>query len=285
MLFSGREHDKPENHDNPAFLIKISDSYVIDEDYVHNGVKETKHKKMYNFLYIPIVANDIAGIIDIIKEFFHEYIEMVDHSSYIVRPESSRRLRHFDLYQSLIARIASEGIYKSSPSLLIDLSHKTNASLIFEKAINGEDIKISIKSYVIEYLYSTWCSFNSLELNGLEAGELNIAAKDIWEFISSNIWKPDSVTGRDTDFESFKKKFIKAKDYLKTAFIKKKLDKYISNIYDYLPVKAYPKIAGPISYRIAIKDIKVKEIVDGRVQTKPFGESVIYQRINNFYNS
>lgn len=279
MLFSGRENDVPSDHNSPAFLIKISDSFIIDDNYVHNGRKETKYKKMYNFLYLPIVANGISGIIDTAKNFFQEYVDIVDQSAYIVQPESSKRLRHFDLYQSLIARIAKEGIVKSSPRLILDLTYEDNETLIFEKAINGNDVIISIKSYITEYMFALWCSANANELERMDSTELRAAAKDVWEFIDSEL----NGDHAKADYQSFKDNFSRSCYNIGQSFKRKKLPQYVTNINDYIPIKINTKEDGPMFYRIATRDIEVVEKNKGTICRQSLENSDILQRINNYF--
>jgi len=276
MLFSGRKKDIPSEHGSPAFLIKVSDSYAVEENFTVNGKKEAKQRKYYNFLYLPIVADGISGIIDTAKGFFQNYIDMVDLSSYMVRPESSMRLRHFDLYQSLIARIAREGIVKASPRLILDLSHRTNETLIFEKANDGMDVTVPLKSYVIEYLYALWCTAKADKLADLDSVEFNIAAKDIWFFIHTYL--KNSNIDRDAGYESFKNGFSKKINYLTTSFKDRKLKDFVANLGDYLPKKTSSKDTGPATYRIAARDIHVKE----RIGDTPcsFEKSAIYRALS-----
>ena len=276
MLFSGRENEISSDHDTPAFLIKISDSYVIDENYIHNGKKETKHCKMYNFLYLPIVANGISGIINTAKDFFQKYIDMVDKSSYIVCPESSKRIRHFDLYQSLIAKIAKEGIIKTSPSLVIDISKKYKESLIFEGANDGKDICVPIGTYIVEYIFSIWCSENASVLEGRDPNELRRIAKLIWGHIELKLGNRGS-----DDYLSFKKEFSRNSYNIGQSLKRKKLSQYVTDINDYIPIKIKTKEDGPIYYRISTHNIK---IIDEDNVKKTLSKATIMQSINKCFD-
>lgn len=271
LLFSGRDNDIPSDHDSPAFLIKICDSYIIDK-------KENKRKKIYSFLYLPIFAKGISGIIDTAKDFFQQYIDMVDQSAYIVCPESSKRLRHFDLYQSLISRIATDGLVKSSPHLILDLTHKTNECLILEKAINGKSVSITLKTYITEFIFALWCTANAAELEKMHPIELRIASKDVWEFINSLY--PDLKKTPPT-YDDFVANFSHFCYNLGQSYERKKLDKYVSNINDYKPLKPSNKEDGPIYYRIAARDIDVIEGIGGRPVS--FEESELFKSINSFF--
>ena len=195
----------------------------------------------------------------------------MDLSSYIVRPETSKRLRHFDLYQSLIARIAREGIVKANPRLILDLSHRTNEALIFEKANDGKDVTVPLKSYVIEYLYVLWCTAKADKLADLDKSEFNIAAKDIWLFIYSKL--KDENIDLHIEYELFKKGFSKKINYLSTSFSGRKLNELVADIGNYLPHKTSSKDTGPASYRIAARDIWVIEKIGGK--PCPFEKSSI----------
>lgn len=276
ILFSGRENDISSDHDAPAFLIKISDSYVIDENYLHNGKKETKHSKMYNFLYLPIVANGISGIIDTAKDFFQKYIDMVDKSSYIVCPESSKRIRHFDLYQSLIAKIAKEGIIKTSPSMVLDISKKYRESLLFEGANDGKDIRIPISTYIVDYIFSVWCSENASVLEGMTPNELRGIAKLIWGHIVLKLGN----RGAD-DYQSFKKEFSRNCYNIGQSLKRNKLQQYVTDINDYIPIKIKTREDGPIYYRISTHNIK---IIDEDNVKKSLFEAPIILSINKCFD-
>ena len=282
MLFSGREDDVSTDHDTPAFLIKISDSYVINEKYIHNGNKETKHSKMYNFLYLPIVADGISGIIDTAKNFFQNYIDMVDKTIYPVCPEPTKRLRHFDLYQSLIARIAKEGVVKASPSITLDISHKDEEKLLFEKAIEGEDVFVPLKSYIIEYTFALWCTEKATMLECMKPSDVRLVSKEIWSFIK-NEFKGE----RSDDYITFKKEYSRNCYNIRQSLMRKRLSHYVCNINDYFPIKTTTSDDGPAYYRIATRGIRVIENLnfsdDSPRKGVLFAESSICQKINDLF--
>lgn len=137
MLFKNRIKDNLDDHDQPGLMIKINDSYV-------------NRKKYYNFIYIPFLNSGISAIINTAKNFFLKYQEKVSHTSYLVTPELPNRLRHFDLYTTILDYRIRNG-QKIQSSLTIDLN---------KMCITFNELNISIKMdmLIVDYLYLVWKS-------------------------------------------------------------------------------------------------------------------------------
>ena len=138
MLFSNREKDSLEDHSEPGIIIKICDSFVAGEKY-------------YDFIYLPIMSDGISAIINTIKEFFHNYQSKVSYSSYLVTPELPNRLRHFDLYSTLLRYRIKNG-EKVHSRVTIDFY---NEVLYF----NDIDYKLKLNSLIVDYLFIAWQSY------------------------------------------------------------------------------------------------------------------------------
>lgn len=137
MLFKNRIKDNLDDHDQPGLMIKINDSYV-------------NRKKYYNFIYIPFLSNGISAIINTAKNFFLKYQEKVSLTSYLVTPELPNRLRHFDLYMTILDYRIRNG-EKIQSSLTIDLN---KMCIIF----NELDISVKMDMLIVDYLYLAWKS-------------------------------------------------------------------------------------------------------------------------------
>ena len=261
MLFSGRKDDSIDDHNQPAFLIKVSDSFVMSEIKTKGGDVESMSKKYYNFLYLPVVANGISGIIDTVKDFFQCYIDKVDRATCIVNPEPNSRLRHFDLYQSIIARLAKEGVHKCMPDVIID---RFNERLIFKAVQDGQDISVDFKSYIAEYLFVLWWTQQEAENLQYEREEGcsiddNLALMRIREILN----KEDKDTASD---------FRKLPGHIKNLFEKKDLHHLLDNMKLYIP--CHNKTGkGPRAYRLGYKSIRMREMVDHRLVDLDFKDS------------
>lgn len=264
ILFSGREHDSVDDHNEPAFLIKVCDSFVMSEVKTKGGDKESLSKKHYNFLYIPVVANGISGIIDTVKDFFQKYIDKVDRATCLVNPEPNHRLRHFDLYQSLIARIAREGIYRSMPEVVLD---RFNEELVFKSVLDGKDIRIDIKSDIAEYLFVLWWTQHEKESIPIFEAEYGpIDENYVLVFIRQILNKEvrESLSYRDT--------FRHLPDHIRSIFKRKGLNHLLDNMEIYIP-RHNRTDHGPRAYRLGFKDIRIRELVDKQLVERDFKES------------
>lgn len=137
MIFSNREKDKLDDHDQPGFLIKLSDTYV-------------NRKKYYNFIYIPILSSGISAIINTAKNFFLKYLEKVSYTKYLVAPELPNRLRHFDLYSTILDYRIRNG-EKVESTITIDLN---TMSVVF----NELHTSVHLETHIVDYLYLAWKS-------------------------------------------------------------------------------------------------------------------------------
>lgn len=272
ILFSGREHDTIEDHNTPAFLIKISDSFIMCEVKNKDGEVENLSKKYYNFLYIPLVADGISGIINTVKDFFQSYIDKVDRATYIVNPEPNHRLRHFDLYQSLIAKIAKEGINKSMPNVVLD---RFNEELVFKKVHNGQDIHIDFKSYIAEYLFVLWWTQHATEaIPRLEEMYGQLDETDVLVFIRNLLNK------NQKDRDSYRESFRKLPDHIRSLFKKKGLLHLLDNMEVYIP-RHNKSEQGPRAYRLGFKDIRIRELIDGKLVENDFLMSSFNSKITS----
>lgn len=138
MLFSNREKDSLEDHSEPGIIIKICDSFIAGEKY-------------YDFIYLPILSDGISPIINTIKEFFHNYQSKVSYTSYLVTPELPNRLRHFDLYSTLLRYRIKNG-EKVHSRVTIDFY---NEELYF----NDINYKLKLNIDIVDYLFIAWQSY------------------------------------------------------------------------------------------------------------------------------
>ena len=138
MLFSNRKKDSLEDHSEPGIIIKICDSIVAGEKY-------------YDFIYLPIISDGISPIIKRVKDFFHNYQSKVSYTSYLVTPELPNRLRHFDLYSTLL-RDRIKNSKKVHSRVTIDFY---NEVLHF----NDIDYKLKLNIDIVDYLFIAWQSY------------------------------------------------------------------------------------------------------------------------------
>lgn len=138
MLFSNREKDSLEDHNEPGIIIKICDSLVAGEKY-------------YDFIYLPILSEGISPIINTIKGFFQNYQSKVSYSSYLVTPELPNRLRHFNLYSTLLRYRIKNG-EKVHSRVTIDFYNE----IVYFNDIN---YKIKLNIEIVDYLFIAWQSY------------------------------------------------------------------------------------------------------------------------------
>ncbi|MBQ8022392.1 MAG: hypothetical protein IJ255_06880 [Bacteroidales bacterium] len=260
MLFSGREDDVAADHDTTAFLIKLSDSMVT-TDSKDSGSVQVKY---YNFLYLPVVGDGISSIIGTVKEFFQGYTDAVGASGYVVRPQPTGRLRHFDLYQSLIARLAGERVRKFNPALVID---PDNGTLTFLKALSGEDVTVSFKASIADYLFVLWWSVYEDDIRQFEEmqGEINEVRllRRIRERYRGDKEVDYPNNKRKTDDE-IAEGFRRLRINVKYALKNNGLLGVIERVEYYLPAHV-GKDQDIRAYRIAFRDIRIAETdADGR---------------------
>ena len=227
MLFANRKNDNIEDHKDPGIIIKINDSMVSGEKY-------------FNFIYLPIHGNGISAIIDTTKRFFDKYQSKVSYTSYLVTPELPNRLRHFDLYSTLLRYRIKNG--KKIPSkLTIDF---------FREQIIFDDLgyKLHLGVDIVDYLFIAWQSYNLDKLKSeLNKRRLNQLAP----------LKEARRILRDDDYPHNTMENCRKKSSKIAGLIRKNVPGLANPTY-YCPVK-YADSDNPmvINYELKVKDIHI----------------------------
>lgn len=153
ILFKGRDYDCSSDHPEPGILIRISETL-------------TGGSKLNEFIYIPIISSGISPIINVVRDFFKRFQEVVSHTSYLVTPEMPLRLNHFNLYSSLLQYRIENGFKKSS-AVTIDLSKRA----LFFDSLN---VSVKLDAKIYDYLFIAWVSSRFELIKGIkEIAEIN----------------------------------------------------------------------------------------------------------------